>query len=99
MIVEIIIVQKKSLFHSLRLLDFGIQLYQNGKIIDFTSCNKFYKDIMELKESNEDDDHKTMWNEWHSVYKKEFNKLKSAFKKVAPKTNQSNDKSKKSAKK
>ena len=76
---------KKSLFHSLRLLDFGIQLCKNGKIIDFTSCNKFYKDIMMLKEGGEKDNHNRIWNEWNSVYRKEFKSLKSAFKKVAPK--------------
>lgn len=34
----------KSIFHAIRIVDFGIQFVKNGTI-DFTSCNDIWKDI------------------------------------------------------
>lgn len=70
---------KKSLFHSLRLLDFGTQLCKYGKINDFTSANKYFTEIMELEESPD------MWNSMHAKYKPILNALSTEFKKHAPK--------------
>jgi len=36
---------KKSLFHSLRVLDFGIQIAEGKKINNYTSCSLLWKDI------------------------------------------------------
>lgn len=35
----------KSLFHSIRILRFGIQIMEHDKIIDFSMCNKLWKEI------------------------------------------------------
>jgi len=81
-------VAKKSLFHAFRLLDFGIQVAKNGKIVDFTSSNDLFKEIMALSQpddDSEDTEHKRTWDEYHILFKKRFNALKSEFKKLAPK--------------
>eukprot|EP01080_Neovahlkampfia_damariscottae_P006610 gene6610-10773_t len=39
----------KNIIHSIRYLMFGIQILENGKIIDFTCANEFYKKIFSLK--------------------------------------------------
>src|SRR5690606_16367271 len=69
-------IAKKSLFHSLRILDFGIQIATHGKIMDFSSCNHLYRDIMSI----ESDD----WEIFKEKYTPLANSLKSKFKKVAP---------------
>ena len=72
-------VAKKSLFHSLRILNFGIQLCQNsGEIVDW-NMKSLYDEIMDLP------DDETKWNEWEDNFKKRYNALHSAFKLVAPK--------------
>ena len=35
----------KSVFHSLRILDFGEQLVKNGRIVDFSSANKYWQEL------------------------------------------------------
>ena len=67
-------VGRKSLFHSFRVLDFGMQLANNGKI-DFTSCNSLYKEIMEHYE----------WSELFESFKQRYNEKCSEFRLVAPK--------------
>ena len=37
---------KKGMFHALRILNFGFQLKENKKIVDFSACNELYTDIM-----------------------------------------------------
>lgn len=37
---------RKSMFHSFRIIDYGLQIAEHGKIIDYTSCNKIFKEIM-----------------------------------------------------
>lgn len=63
---------KKSLFHSLRILMFGIFLLDNG-YIKYNIANKYYKDIV-LSENND-------WLYFKNLYQPEYNKLKSEFKK------------------
>jgi len=70
-------IAKKSLFHSLRILMFGIQLAQHGKIVDFVAANGYWNEIM-LNPA-------TDWKTYNSLYKKIYNELKYAFKKAAPK--------------
>lgn len=38
-------VGKKKVYHSLRIIDFGIQILQHGKITDWQQCNWMVKDI------------------------------------------------------
>lgn len=65
----------KSAWHSLRILDFGRQIAEHGKISDYQSCNIFYDDIMS----------KNSWEEVNEEYKSKFNAYSSVFKKFAPK--------------
>ena len=69
------LVGKKSLWHSLRLLDFGTQIANYKRIIDYASCNYFYDEVMYCKE----------WVEMFEKYKKTYNSMCTEFKKVAPK--------------
>lgn len=62
---------KKSLFHSFRLLQFGIQILEKGKIVDYTSANDMYNDIVN-SETND-------WNYFKAKYQQPYNHLKSQF--------------------
>lgn len=66
---------KKSLFHSMRVLSFGIQIAKNGKIVNFREMNTVYTKIFTLADE---------WDELNSAFKPHFNSLKSEFKKIAP---------------
>ncbi len=68
-------VGKKSAWHSLRILDFGKQIADNGKIINFSSANHLMSDIMGLDS----------WDEIEQKYKTVYNNMSSAFKLSAPK--------------
>lgn len=76
-------VGKKSLFHSLRVLDFGIQIATYGKIIDYSRANSYYNEIFEM----EDD-----WDLLHAKFKRIHNIMKSTFKLLAPLESESNEK-------
>lgn len=67
----------KSLFHSFRILDFGIQIAKYQKIIDYSSSNHIYNEIFE---SNYKD-----WNSYNQRWKKAHNVLSTEFRKLAPK--------------
>lgn len=69
------LVGKKSLWHSLRLLDFGTQIAKYKKIVDYGSCNNFYDEVMYCKD----------WTEMFEKYKKTYNARCTEFKIVAPK--------------
>jgi len=66
---------RKSLFHSIRIINYGIQIARYGKIIDYTSCNSLYKDIME----------QYSWPEMVLSYKKIYNNILTEFRQLAPK--------------
>lgn len=68
-------VGKKSLFHSLRIIGFGMQIAEYGKITDYSIYNGYLKDIMSM--SND-------WDELRTKYKPIFNEAKSRFKVLAP---------------
>ncbi|MCZ2224805.1 MAG: nucleotidyltransferase domain-containing protein [Chitinophagales bacterium] len=72
-----IYIGKKSLFHSLRIIDFAIQICKYGKIIDFTSSNKLWKEIYNNASEN--------WNDYHKLYHGYFNSQMTEFRKLAPK--------------
>lgn len=62
---------KKSLWHALRLLDFGIQIMSKNKIYDYSSLNHLYNEIM-----NSPDD----WEYLKEKYQPLYNNYKSNFK-------------------
>lgn len=62
---------KKSLFHSFRLLQFGIQILKEGRIIDYGSANSLYQEIVE-NDSND-------WNYFKETYQQKYNQYKSEF--------------------
>ena len=68
---------KKSLFHSLRILKFGIQIAKHGTIINYSEANDIFEEIS-YNSSTSCDDYKKRW-------KPEFNSLATEFRKLAPK--------------
>jgi len=68
---------KKSLFHSLRIILFGKQLATWGKIIDFSEANHYYDEIVLSKHDD--------WEHFKSLWKPEYNRLMTQFRKLAPK--------------
>lgn len=71
----------KSLWHSIRMIDFGIQIIENG-FIDPTQSNKLYDNILK--------DYLILNNDWDRInekYKPIFNTTSSHFKKICPKKN------------
>ncbi len=67
---------KKSLFHSLRILGFGIQIAEKGKIVDYSAHNEYYKIIMGMT-TNE-------WADHEEIFKEIYNHKKSQFRILAP---------------
>lgn len=68
-------VGKKSLWHAMRIIDFGIQIATKGRIEDYGSCNWFYDEVMYCKD----------WSEMFEKYKKRYNEMCTEFRKHAPK--------------
>lgn len=65
------VVGKKSLWHSLRIVDFGVQILQHGKIVDYGSMNELYDEIVRADEND--------WEYFKQKYKPMYNALKSKF--------------------
>ena len=68
---------QKSLFHSLRLFLFGIQIAEHEEIRDFTAGNHIMKDLYELDCKE--------WEQLNKIYKPIYNQLATNFREVAPK--------------
>lgn len=68
----------KSMFHSLRILDLGIQLATTGKIYDYSSSNHYLKEILDIGPN---------WERLNETFKPVYNKLHSEFKKHTVKFN------------
>lgn len=68
---------KKSLFHSLRILDFGIQIASFRKIVCYDTCNDLFEEIMENPSLN--------WDDYQERWKPEYNRMCSEFRQLAPK--------------
>lgn len=62
---------KKSLFHSFRILHYGIQILKDKKITDYQAANDIYHEIMSI-DSNE-------WQVFKDRYQQRYNNLKSQF--------------------
>jgi len=72
-------VSLKSLWHSIRILDFGLQIATSGKI-DPTTCNDRYDEIVKdyLVFNND-------WTKLHTKYRPVYNEIASNFKLACPK--------------
>ena len=70
-------VGKKSLFHSLRIIMFGIQIAQWGKIINYEEANIYYEDIVKSDIIE--------WDFYKEKYQPIYNNLKTEFRKLAEK--------------
>lgn len=68
-------VGKKSLWHALRIVDFGTQVARSGIIVDYETCNDFYDEVMFCND----------WTEMFEKYKEKHNNLLTEFRKYAPK--------------
>lgn len=66
----------KSLFHSLRMLEFGYQLATTGQITHFNSANHFLSEIYDIGPD---------WEKLKEHFQPIYNTLSSKFKEVAPK--------------
>jgi len=70
-------VGKKSLFHSLRIILFGIQIAQWGKITNYEAANIYYDDIVKSEIVE--------WEYFKNKYQPIYNNLKTEFRKLAEK--------------
>jgi hypothetical protein len=65
----------KSLYHALRIADFGIQIAKDGRILNYQYQPHILQDIQSLD---------PVWDIWSKVYKPHHNKLMSEFRVLAP---------------
>ena len=66
---------RKSMFHSFRIIEFGIQIATHGEIVNYASCNDLYKEIMGYYE----------WTDLFDTFKLRYNSLLTEFRKLAAK--------------
>lgn len=66
---------KNSLFHSLRIIDFGIQLCEYKRILNYGSSNHYYEQLQSID----------TWEEMHYTFKGVHNQLMTKFRILAPK--------------
>lgn len=71
-----IYIGKKSLFHSLRIIGFGTQIALTGRIVNYSAYNHYLFTLKDLTSTD--------WEVYKKIFKPEFNRMKSNFKKVAP---------------
>ncbi len=74
----------KSLFHSLRILDLGIQIATNEKIVDYSRMNYV---LWTLKDMSVNYSYDTLWTMINNKYLSVYKKLKHDFKQLCPKEN------------
>lgn len=74
-------VSLKSLWHSIRMIEFGIQFANNG-VIEPEKSNYLYDEILKdyLIFNND-------WSKLHSKYRPIYNSISTEFKKICPKVN------------
>lgn len=70
----------KSLFHSLRVLYFGIQIAKLSKIANYKEANLHYAEIMSVLNTDQ-----CQWSYLKDKYQGVYNQLSSEFRLVAPK--------------
>jgi hypothetical protein len=79
----------KSIFHSLRILDYGIQIATSGRIQNFGSMNYVLEDIKKMSEQYQREE---LWLKIDDKYRKLFNSKSTEFKVLAPKDLSEKDK-------
>ena len=67
---------RKSLFHALRILDFGIQMASHGRISDYGSSNELFAEIMDGPRD---------WPSLKQIWQPRYNAKASAFRLLTPK--------------
>lgn len=70
----------KSLWHAIRILEFGTQLAKHGKIINYKSSNWYFPEILNDYNSSDCD-----WEYIHEVWKPLYNTAASTFREACPK--------------
>lgn len=75
---------KKSAWHAIRILDFGQQIGDKGRIYDYQRTNAMLKNILECKS----------WEDLDKNFRKIYNEASTQFKLVAPKEVKTNQKMK-----
>jgi len=68
-------VGKKSLWHAIRIIFYGIQISTEGKITNYACCNGFYDNVMYCND----------WSELYEIYKTKYNETLTEFRKHAKK--------------
>jgi hypothetical protein len=66
---------RKSLFHSMRIIDYGMQIATHGRIVNYGSCNALFQEIMNCY----------TWTDMFDQYKERYNRMCSDFRVLAPK--------------
>ena len=74
----------KSIFHSLRIRDIGIQIAMYGKIISYNRMNYILDDLRKMGTQYERNE---LWQKIDDKYRKLFNELRSKFVELCPKDN------------
>ena len=72
----------KSIFHSIRILRFGIQIARNREISDYSEVNWFWDELKKLGEQYDAD---ILWKKIDEKYRSLFNSTSSEFKALAKK--------------
>lgn len=72
----------KSTFHSLRILDFGIQIATEGKIVNYSSMNWVLEDLKKMSAQNQTVE---LCEKIKEKYLPIYNKQRSIFKELCPK--------------
>ena len=67
---------KKSLFHSIRILGFGIQIALAGRIVNYSAYNYYHGRIFSMTTTD--------WDVYDKIFKPIYNDRKSSFKRLAP---------------
>jgi len=70
----------KSLFHSFRIVDFGLQIAKDGVIYDYSSANTLWEEIRYNYDNEQYD-----WNFYNNTFKSRHNQLMTEFRKYAEK--------------
>ncbi len=66
----------KSLYHSLRILTFGIDMAKHGRITNYSACNDLYHEIISSEPN---------WDKLKEKYQPIYNALSTEFRKVTTK--------------
>jgi len=75
----------KSLFHSLRILDFGLQIANTGKIVDYSASNDRWRTILQQRDGVAGWNRCfTSWQCYKEYWQPHYNRLRTEFRLVAP---------------